>query len=169
MSPGAPGAIEPGIRPACEADLPALCALLRQLASDDASESTPAQEAAEPAAPEAPTPAQSGAFAALRALPCAEVFVIEEAGRVVGTAQLVVVPSVAGGGRPKAIVDDVVVDRAFRGRGLGERLVRHCIEAARARGVRKLQLASNQRRAAAHRFYERLGFAPSHRGYSMLF
>jgi ribosomal protein S18 acetylase RimI-like enzyme len=63
----------------------------------------------------------------------------------------------------------VVVDRAFRGRGHGERLVRHCIALAHNHGVRKLQLTSNVRRAAAHRFYERLGFEATHRGYSLLF
>lgn len=156
------------IRDAAETDLPALCLLLQQLAIDAAA-STPPSVARAREEPDQPSDAQRRAFASLRALPGLNLLVVEEAGRVVGTAMLLVVESIAGGARPRATIDDVVVDSAFRGRGLGALLIRRCMDLARARGVRKLQLASNVRRTAAHRFYERLGFVPSHRGYSMLF
>jgi GNAT superfamily N-acetyltransferase len=51
-----------------------------------------------------------------------------------------------------------VVDRRFRGRGVGEVLVRHCMDTAVARGFDAMQFnfvfASNP----ARRLYERLGF-----------
>jgi GNAT superfamily N-acetyltransferase len=159
----------PVIRSAAEADLPLLCALLEQLAADDASVSTKASQALPPALPAAPGRGMRRAFDELCARPDVQVLALEEGGRVLGMAVFMLLPSLAGGGRPRALIDEVVVDRAFRGRGHGERLVRHCIALARARGVRKLQLTSNLRRAAAHRFYERLGFQATHRGYSMLF
>jgi GNAT superfamily N-acetyltransferase len=140
-----------------------------QLANDDASASTPAGEAIPPAAPLLPSELQRRAFAEIAELPNQRLLVLDAGGRVVGTATLLLIPSVAGGGRPRAIIDNVVVDRAFRGRGHGARLLQHCIALARAQGVRKLELTTNERRAAAHRFYERLGFRHSHRGYSMLF
>ena len=160
---------EPVIRSATEADLPLLCAFLEQLAADDASVSTKASQALPPASPKEPGPGVRRAFDELCARPDVQVLALEQGGRVVGMAVFVLLPSLAGGGRPRALIDEVVVDRAFRGRGHGERLVRHCIALARARGARKLQLTSNLRRAAAHRFYERLGFEATHRGYSMLF
>ena len=52
----------------------------------------------------------------------------------------------------------LVVDPATRGRGVGELLVRACLERARAAGKRRMVLSTDVRMAAAHRLYERLGF-----------
>lgn len=38
---------------------------------------------------------------------------------------------------------------------------------ARERGCGLMQLTSNKRRTAAHRFYERLGYARSHEGFKL--
>ncbi|QGV78652.1 GNAT family N-acetyltransferase [Streptomyces ficellus] len=47
-----------------------------------------------------------------------------------------------------------------RRRGAGEALVRSCVERARAvRGCRRLVLSAQQSMRAAHRIYDRLGFA----------
>lgn len=45
-----------------------------------------------------------------------------------------------------------------RGRGVGELLVRACLERAREEGYQVLVLSSGEWMAAAHRLYERLGF-----------
>ena len=45
-----------------------------------------------------------------------------------------------------------------RGRGVGELLVRACLERASAAGKRRMVLSTDVRMAAAHRLYERLGF-----------
>src|SRR6185437_9111082 len=47
---------------------------------------------------------------------------------------------------------------AARGRGVGETLVRACIERARAAGAPRLVLSTGPEMTAAHRLYERLGF-----------
>jgi ribosomal protein S18 acetylase RimI-like enzyme len=47
---------------------------------------------------------------------------------------------------------------AARGRGVGESLVRACIDRARAAGAPRLVLSTGAEMAAAHRLYERLGF-----------
>ena len=39
------------------------------------------------------------------------------------------------------------------------------IERAQQRGARLLELTSNKARQAAHRFYERIGFANTHEGF----
>lgn len=54
-----------------------------------------------------------------------------------------------------------------RGSGLGAELMRLATERARAHGCGLVQLTSNKRRTAAHRFYERLGFARSHEGFKL--
>ena len=53
----------------------------------------------------------------------------------------------------------LAVDPAARGRGIGELLVLACLERARAAGKRRMVLSTDTRMAAAHRLYERLGFA----------
>jgi len=79
----------------------------------------------------------------------------DEGGTLLGALSmgLYVVPT----GR-KAIVEDVVVDEAARGRGIGEALVTTAMEAARDAGVRALWLTSRSEREAANRLYRRLGF-----------
>jgi GNAT superfamily N-acetyltransferase len=62
------------------------------------------------------------------------------------------------------LIEAVRVSAACRGLGVGERLVRHAIEIARAAGCGLVQLTTDKSRADAHRFYERLGFVASHVG-----
>ncbi|MCD4671037.1 MAG: GNAT family N-acetyltransferase [Anaerolineaceae bacterium] len=58
----------------------------------------------------------------------------------------------------KAWIEDVVVDEAHRGKGIGEALTEACIEHARALGVHSIHLTSNPARVAANQLYQKLGF-----------
>jgi ribosomal protein S18 acetylase RimI-like enzyme len=58
----------------------------------------------------------------------------------------------------RAWIEDVVVDEAARGRGVGDALNRAALDAARARGCRTVDLTSRPSREAANRLYQRLGF-----------
>jgi ribosomal protein S18 acetylase RimI-like enzyme len=58
----------------------------------------------------------------------------------------------------KARIEDVVVDQAARGRGVGEALVKECVEVARRGGAGIVELQSARSREAANRLYPRLGF-----------
>jgi ribosomal protein S18 acetylase RimI-like enzyme len=58
----------------------------------------------------------------------------------------------------KARIEDVIVDQAERGQGVGEALVRGCIDVARERGAGIVELQSARSREAANRLYPRLGF-----------
>jgi ribosomal protein S18 acetylase RimI-like enzyme len=53
----------------------------------------------------------------------------------------------------------LAVDPAAQGRGAGAALVRACIDGARSAGRARLVLSSATDMTAAHRLYERLGFA----------
>jgi ribosomal protein S18 acetylase RimI-like enzyme len=55
-------------------------------------------------------------------------------------------------------IEDVVVDEAARGRGVGEALTRAALEAAATAGAEEVELTSSPRREAANRLYPRLGF-----------
>lgn len=50
------------------------------------------------------------------------------------------------------------VSPAARGRGVGELLVRHVVELAASRGIRRVVLNTGPQMTAAQRLYERLGF-----------
>ena len=86
--------------------------------------------------------------------------VAERAGAVIGmiTAQLVV--STAEGG-PSALVEDLVVEAAERGRGVGGRLLRELESRARVMGASRLQLLADRENVEALRFYERAGWRPT--------
>ena len=58
----------------------------------------------------------------------------------------------------KARIEDVVVDEHSRGKGVGEAMVRRCIEVARERGAEIVELQSARWREVANRLYPRLGF-----------
>ena len=55
-------------------------------------------------------------------------------------------------------IEDVVVDDAARGRGVGEALNRFALELARSKGAKTVDLTSRPSREAANRLYQRMGF-----------
>ena len=84
--------------------------------------------------------------------------------RVVGTLQLTFTPSLSYRGAWRATIESVRTEAALRGHGIGTALVRDAIERARHRDCALLQLSTHRSRVDAQRFYERLGFEPSHVG-----
>lgn len=58
----------------------------------------------------------------------------------------------------RAWIEDVVVDEAARGRGVGETLNLGALDRARALGARTVDLTSRPKREAANRLYKRIGF-----------
>lgn len=51
--------------------------------------------------------------------------------------------------------------------GLGTPMIRWAICDAEHKGISLIQLTSDAQRQDAHRFYQRLGFIPSHVGFKM--
>ena len=58
----------------------------------------------------------------------------------------------------EAVIRMLAVDPADRGSGVGEALVRACLDTARADGCTLVRLSSQTNMTDAHRLYERLGF-----------
>lgn len=76
-------------------------------------------------------------------------------GHIVGVLVLALYPTLTG---RKAWIEDVVVDNAERGAGIGRALVERAIAKASERGAATLDLTSNPSRQAAHRLYRACGF-----------
>jgi GNAT superfamily N-acetyltransferase len=95
------------------------------------------------------------------------VLVAEVGGQVVGVCQLIVFRHLQNRGGLCAEVESVHVHPDHRGNGIGGVLMRAAVQQARELGCYRVQLTSNNARPEAHRFYERLGFEPSHRGFKL--
>ena len=146
------------LRRAQRGDLVGLVALI---AADSlrAAEETPDPDGAEP---------YERAFEAIDADAAQTLTVLEAAdGRVVGTMQLTVIPGLARRGAMRMQIEAVRVAEELRGLGLGSAMIEWAVGHAREQGVSLVQLTSDARRADAHRFYERLGFAASHVGFKL--
>jgi ribosomal protein S18 acetylase RimI-like enzyme len=83
-------------------------------------------------------------------------FVARVEGRIVGTVTLVLYRIATG---LKAWIEDVVVDEAARGHGVGEALNLAALDVARRRGATAVSLTSRPSRSAANRLYQRIGFS----------
>jgi GNAT superfamily N-acetyltransferase len=148
----AAGGEEFTVRRAHREDVPAIVALL----ADD-----PLGQGRE-------TARQESYVAAFEAVDAAEgqllVVVTATGGEVVGTLQLSFIPGLSRGGALRAQIEAVRVHRDHRSRGLGRRFIEWAVQECRHRGCALVQLTSDRSRGDAHRFYERLGFVPSHVG-----
>lgn len=79
----------------------------------------------------------------------------ENEGKIVGSLTLVIFRIPTG---IRAWIEDVVVDGAARGKGIGEALTRAALVRAAELGARTVDLTSRPSREAANRLYQRVGF-----------
>jgi GNAT superfamily N-acetyltransferase len=111
-----------------------------------------------------PDDAYRNAFDDIAADPRNRLIVADAGGWVAGTLQLTLIPGLSRHGMPRAQIEGVRVAAPLRGQGLGRAMIGWAIEEARRSGCGLVQLTSDKRRADAIRFYESLGFTPTHEG-----
>ncbi len=87
--------------------------------------------------------------------PAVILLMARDEGRIVGSLSLVIFRIPTG---VRAWIEDVIVDEAARGRGIGEAITRAAIERAKEVGARTVDLSSRPAREAANRLYQRMGF-----------
>ena len=92
---------------------------------------------------------------AIVADPAVTLLLARDAETVVGTTTVIVYTTPFW---VKGRLDEVVVDEAARGKGVGAALVNAALEVARQRGAQVVELQSGLQREAANRLYPRLGF-----------
>ncbi|MGY6636255.1 MAG: N-acetyltransferase family protein [Erythrobacter sp.] len=145
------------IREACEADLGFIIGLI---ASDPVADQRdpPLDDDADQ---------QLAGFRAIAGDPNHALYVAELAGELVGSFQLSFMPVVARRGAWRAVIESVRVAPEHQSNGVGAAMMRWAIERAQERGCALVQLMSDRNRPEAHRFYERLGFTPSHTGFKL--
>jgi GNAT superfamily N-acetyltransferase len=141
-------------REAARADLPEI---VRLLADDPlgATRETPGEVIPD---------AYYAAFDAIERDPNNAVIVAEIDGRIAGTLQLTYIPGLTYTGGERAQIEGVRVAGEHRGRGVGQLLIGWAIDRARERGCRVVQLTTDRQRPDSIRFYQKIGFRPSHMG-----
>lgn len=110
---------------------------------------------------------QREAFEAINSDPNHLLLVAELEHQPVGSFQLSFIPGVSRQGAWRGQIESVRIHPAHRNRGLGGAMMEWAVERCRERGCGLVQLTSDQQRSNAHRFYERLGFLPTHTGFKM--
>lgn len=139
-------------REARRADVPAIVALLRDDALGAEREGGGLEE-------------YFAAFDAIDAEGGNIVIVGEDGSRIVATYQLTVITGLSLRATRRAQVESVRVATDLRGQGVGAAMFADAEARARAAGCGLMQLTMNAGRQDARRFYERLGFTPSHIGF----
>lgn len=91
----------------------------------------------------------------------------DDTGALVATMQLTLIPSLSRGGATRLQIEAVRVAASTRGSGLGTALFDWAHRWGREHGARLAQLTTDAARTDAHRFYDRLGYLPSHVGYKL--
>jgi GNAT superfamily N-acetyltransferase len=140
------------VRPAVPADLERLVELM------EAGSLEPGRE--DPA----DLPAYRAALDEIQAHPPSDVLVAVAGDQVVGVCQFIVFRHLQRRGGRCAELESMHVHPDWRSRGVGGVLLEEAVARARAAGCFRVQLTSNVARVDAHRFYERHGFEPSHKG-----
>ncbi len=95
------------------------------------------------------------------------VIVAEDEGRVIGCLQVTFIANLSFEGGTRALIEAVRVADSHQGQGLGRAIIEHAIALARERQCRMVQLTSNKQRPDALKFYERIGFQPTHVGFKL--
>jgi ribosomal protein S18 acetylase RimI-like enzyme len=132
------------IRPAATSDIAGMSLLLSQLFAIE-SDFTPDDEK------------QRRGLKLLLETAGAQILVAESRGRLVGMVTMQSLVSTAEGG-PVGLVEDLIVDRDHRQRGIGAGLLDQLQQWARGIGLSRLQLAADKTNGAALEFYRKVGW-----------
>jgi ribosomal protein S18 acetylase RimI-like enzyme len=81
--------------------------------------------------------------------------VAQDGKKIVGAASLYIIQKI---GKSTGYIEDVVVDEAYRGRGLGTKLMTTLIEVAREKELLSISLTSRPARVAGNKLYQKMGF-----------
>jgi len=86
------------------------------------------------------------------------IIICEEAGKIVSSCTIIIVPNLTHRQRPYALVENVVTDKRYRGRGLATRCLEYAKSIAASDNCYKIMLLTGSQREEVLRFYERAGY-----------
>ena len=77
---------------------------------------------------------------------------------LVSACTLIVIPNLTRGGRPYALIENVVTHPDYRRQGCGTAVLKYALEGAWSRNCYKVMLLTGSQNEATLRFYENAGF-----------
>jgi GNAT superfamily N-acetyltransferase len=86
-------------------------------------------------------------------------------GRIIATYQITYISGLSLAAARRALIESVRVASDLRGQGVGHKMFADIETRARATNCRLIQLTMNASRTDSQRFYESIGFTPSHIGF----
>lgn len=86
------------------------------------------------------------------------IIVAEEDGKIVSSCTCVVIPNLTRAQRPYALVENVITDRAYRGRGLASACLDYAKQLAAGAGCYKIMLLTGAKDERTLDFYLRAGY-----------
>lgn len=86
------------------------------------------------------------------------ILVAEQAGRIVSSCTCIIIPNLTRGLRPYALIENVVTDEAYRGRGLASACLAEAVALAEQAGAYKVMLLTGAKDQKTLDFYSRAGF-----------
>lgn len=86
-----------------------------------------------------------------------DLVVAKENGKVIGSAFIFYMP-IPAHGKPFAYLEGMVVDKDYRGKGIGSAMLKKIIDLTRQKNCYKIIFTSGFNREDSHKFYEKLGF-----------
>lgn len=107
------------------------------------------------------------ALAAVQRDPNNQILVVEDQQQILGTFQLTFLPNLSRLGAWRCQIEGVRIQASFRGQGLGKWMIQEGIRRAKERNCLLVQLTSDKRRQDALKFYQDLGFEPTHEGFKL--
>ena len=87
-----------------------------------------------------------------------DLIVAEEGGVILGSCYLNIIPNMTRGGRPYAIIENVITDSARRSQGIGTALIDCAVKMAWEQNCYKVMLMSGRKDESVHAFYKKCGF-----------
>lgn len=100
------------------------------------------------------------AFDAILATHGLTLLLLDVDGVVVATTYLNIIPNITRSASPYAVIENVVVDKAVRGTGLGKQIMAATLRAAWDAGCYKAMLLTGSKTPSTHAFYRSCGFSP---------
>jgi GNAT superfamily N-acetyltransferase len=90
--------------------------------------------------------------------PGQSILVLEDDGCLAASCTLVIISNLTRGGRPYALIENVVTHDSFRRKGYGSAVLKKAVEMAREKGCYKVMLLTGRKDEGVFSFYESAGF-----------
>lgn len=87
------------------------------------------------------------------------ILVLESDECLVSSCALSVIPNLTRGGKPYAVIENVITNANYRKNGFGKQIMKYAISFAKEKGCYKIMLQSGSANPNTQQFYKKLGFS----------